>query len=130
MRLFSLLLLWLYSLWMRYLSSSVVNVRSTFRRFSWNDMYSEAEAMASGLPVVATDIAGIPEQIEDGDNGFLIPTGDVDTLAARIGELAGDSELRERMAKRGIERAERFSVASMVEKLGQVYGELLEQNTV
>ena len=110
----------------RVLAASDVLVLPSFREGTPRVI---TEAMASGLPVVATDIAGIPEQIEDGENGFLIPTEDSEALAARMGELAGHSELRERMGERGLERAERFSVASMVEKLDQVYGELLEQNT-
>jgi glycosyltransferase involved in cell wall biosynthesis len=87
------------------------------------------EAMASGLPVVATDIAGIPEQVEDGEEGFLIPTGDSGTLGKRMGDLVENSELREQMGERGLERAERFSVESMVEELDGVYRELLEQDT-
>ncbi|KPN29445.1 trehalose synthase [Halolamina pelagica] len=110
----------------RVLAASDVLVLPSFREGTPRVI---TEAMASGLPVVATDIAGIPEQIEDGENGFLIPTGDAEALAARMGELARDSELRERMGERGLEQAERFSVASMVGKLDQVYGELLEQNT-
>jgi glycosyltransferase involved in cell wall biosynthesis len=46
-----------------------------------------------------------------------------------MGELVRDSQLREQMGERGLKRAERFSVAAMIEKLDQVYGELLEQNT-
>lgn len=88
------------------------------------------EAMASGLPVVATDIAGIPEQIEHGENGFLIPTGDAEALADRLNQLLTDSQLREQMGERGLERAERFSVEAMIETLDRMYGELLERDAV
>ncbi|MDZ7746868.1 MAG: glycosyltransferase [Halobacteriales archaeon] len=46
------------------------------------------EAMASGLPVVATDIAGIPEQVLDGESGYLISTGDSEGLRERLQKLA------------------------------------------
>ena len=84
------------------------------------------EAMASGLPVVATDIAGIPEQVEDGESGFLIPTGDAEALADRLERLLADAELREQMGARGLKRVERFSVETMVEKLGGVYQKLAQ----
>jgi len=88
------------------------------------------EAMASGLPVVATNIAGIPEQVVDGESGYLVPTGDAAAVRERLGELVGDSGLRKRMGKRGLERAERFSVEAMVRELDEVYGELIEYDTV
>ncbi|EMA63061.1 glycosyltransferase family 4 protein [Halorubrum lipolyticum] len=83
------------------------------------------EAMASGLPVVATDIAGIPEQIEDSENGYLIQTGDSEALANRLETLLADAELREQMGRHGLERANRFSVPTMVEELDRVYRELV-----
>ncbi|MDL0130812.1 glycosyltransferase family 4 protein [Halobacterium salinarum] len=83
------------------------------------------EAMASGLPVVATDIAGIPEQVVDGETGYLIPTGDPGALATQLERLLADEELRERMGERGMERAGRFSVETMVEELDKLYERLL-----
>ncbi|MEM7522749.1 MAG: glycosyltransferase [Pseudomonadota bacterium] len=59
------------------------------------------EAMASRLPVVTTRIAGIPELVEDGVNGFIAPPGDADTLAARIDTLLSDPDLRRRMGEAG-----------------------------
>ena len=52
------------------------------------------EAMASGVPVVATRIAGIPELVEDGRSGFLVSPGDSAALAHRIGQLLDDPDLR------------------------------------
>jgi glycosyltransferase involved in cell wall biosynthesis len=83
------------------------------------------EAMASGLPVIATDIAGIPEQVADGESGYLIPTGDVDALADRLRTLLADPEKMERMSVRGVERAEAFSVDAMLEDINDLYEELL-----
>jgi glycosyltransferase involved in cell wall biosynthesis len=55
------------------------------------------EAMASGLPVVATRIAGVPELVEDGEHGLLAPPGDPDSLAAAIAALLSDPARRHRM---------------------------------
>jgi glycosyltransferase involved in cell wall biosynthesis len=84
--------------------------------------------MASGLPVIATDIAGIPEQIDDGETGYLIRPGDVSALADRLTELSMDSTRRERMGKRGRERVGRFSIDSMLEDIDGVYRALLDRS--
>jgi glycosyltransferase involved in cell wall biosynthesis len=85
------------------------------------------EAMAAGLPVVATDIAGIPDQIDDGETGFLIPTGDSEALASSLGELLANSALRERFGVRGQEKAaEKFSIEETRERLRAEYEQLLE----
>lgn len=59
------------------------------------------EAMAMEIPCVATWITGIPELIQNGVDGLLVPPSDVDQLAAAIGRLIGDPELRTRIAKSG-----------------------------
>ena len=46
--------------------------------------------MACGTPVVATAVGGIPEQIEDGKTGFLVPAGDAVAMAARIEQVLKD----------------------------------------
>ncbi|MBN2492304.1 MAG: glycosyltransferase, partial [Planctomycetes bacterium] len=59
------------------------------------------EAMAMGLPVISTRHAGIPELVEDGVAGFLVPERDVEMLAARIGELVADPERARAMGRAG-----------------------------
>ena len=59
------------------------------------------EAMASGLPVVSTRIAGIAELVEDGVSGFLAPPGDLASLVDRLDRLLSDSGLRARMGQAG-----------------------------
>jgi glycosyltransferase involved in cell wall biosynthesis len=84
------------------------------------------EAMASGLPVVASRVGGLPELVEDGRTGFLVPAGDVDALADRIGRLLDDGELRARMgaaATRAVE--ERFTTDRMVRGIEAVYRAVL-----
>lgn len=109
----------------RVLAASDVLVLPSFREGTPRVI---TEAMASGLPVVATDIAGIPEQVADGESGYLIPTGDADALADRLDELLSNPERRERMGERGLERAERFSVDAMLDELDELYRELLAES--
>jgi glycosyltransferase involved in cell wall biosynthesis len=59
------------------------------------------EALAAGVPVVATRIAGVPELVEHGANGLLAPPGDSSTLARHIGTLLNDPDLRDRLGRRG-----------------------------
>ncbi len=59
------------------------------------------EAMATGLPVVATRIMGVPELVDDGVSGRLVPPGRADALATAISELAGDRSRREAMGRAG-----------------------------
>jgi glycosyltransferase involved in cell wall biosynthesis len=73
------------------------------------------EAMATGLPVVATDVGGTGEMVEDGVTGRLVPPGDSTALARAIGQLVADLPLREQMGRAGRARAESvFSIERMV----------------
>ncbi len=64
-----------------------------------------AEALASGLPIVGTNVGGIPEFIEDGVNGLLVPPGDPQRLAAALQTLASDPQRRLDMGSRNREKA-------------------------
>jgi glycosyltransferase involved in cell wall biosynthesis len=75
------------------------------------------EAMASGLPVVATDIRGSREEILDGKTGIMVPVRDSRTLAQALTSLAGDAALRRRMGEAGGRRAaDYFNEARVIEK--------------
>ena len=65
------------------------------------------EAMASGLPVVATEVAGIDELLQEGVGGVLVPTEDPDALRDRLAELIADPALRAQLGAAGRELAER-----------------------
>jgi glycosyltransferase involved in cell wall biosynthesis len=84
------------------------------------------EAMRAGLPVVATDVGGIAESVGDGDNGFLVPRGDVGVLRDRIARLLADPDLRSRMGRRGRERFEReFTLEEFVSRTCEVYRQVV-----
>ncbi len=67
---------------------------------------SLVEAMASALPVVATDHNGFSETVVHGSTGFLVPEGDVTAMAGRIVDLVGNRRLRVAMGQAGQERAQ------------------------
>ena len=62
------------------------------------------EAMATGLPVVATSVGGVPEVVRDGVDGLLCPAGDVAAMTGALGRLAGEPYLRERLGAAARER--------------------------
>ncbi len=67
------------------------------------------EAMAAGTPIVASDIGGFADVLEDGEEGLLVPPRDADALAATAGRLLSDAALREQMGGAGTLRAEHYS---------------------
>jgi len=70
------------------------------------------EAMHAAVPVVGSDVGGIPHIIRDGENGFLFPSENVEALEAILRRLLADPALRERLGKRGREMAlEEFTEA-------------------
>jgi glycosyltransferase involved in cell wall biosynthesis len=80
------------------------------------------EAMASGLPVVASDVGAVREMLADGEEGLIIPPGDAEALAGRLLMLAEKPELRKRIGARARERVIRdFSEETMVKR----YADLL-----
>ena len=62
------------------------------------------EAMAAGVPVLASDVAGIPFLLRGGECGWLFPTGDLNGLEERLRESLGDAEARSRMGERAYRR--------------------------
>jgi glycosyltransferase involved in cell wall biosynthesis len=80
------------------------------------------QALAAGKPVVAYDCDGAREVCLDGQSGFLIAPGDRATLSARLGELAKQPVLRQRLGAAGRELVRRqFSVEQMVDELNELY---------
>ena len=80
------------------------------------------EAMASGLPVIATDVGGNGELIEEGSTGELVPKSDVEALAGRIVALARQRERAKAMGQAGRQAVERrFSMTAMVGQYQELY---------
>lgn len=83
------------------------------------------DAMACARPIVATNTGGIPEVVEDGVTGMLVPPRDSAALARVIVQLLSDSDHRRQLAMAGFDRVrERFTVERMVAETMAVYGRL------
>ena len=80
------------------------------------------EAMAMGLPVVTSDVAGAKELVVDGQTGFVLPQGDVAGIAQALTTLAADDRKRTQMGQAGRERVERdFSFATRMYRIEDLY---------
>jgi glycosyltransferase involved in cell wall biosynthesis len=80
------------------------------------------EAMAYGVPVVASEVGGLAEIVTDGLDGFLVPPDDTEGLARRILEILGDPGLRERLGRRAVDAvASRFSLDARARILAGIY---------
>jgi glycosyltransferase involved in cell wall biosynthesis len=87
------------------------------------------EAMAAGLPIVATNVGGIPDIVEEGVNGYLVNAKSPDETADRILILLQNDQIREKISANNKERAELYTwdkVAGTVEK---IYNECLGNRT-
>lgn len=86
------------------------------------------EAMEAGVPVIGGDTGGIPEQIKDGINGFLVKPGDWQSLSAKIRRLAEDKSCRETFVQNSYRVLGSFSLHKMLEETVNIYLDLLESN--
>ena len=88
------------------------------------------EAMAAGLPVVATDVGGVASVVEAGVTGTLVPAGDPHALAEALSAYVADENLRRQHGKAGCARvAAQFSLSTMVSSYVALYDELLGRQT-
>ncbi|SDN32463.1 Glycosyltransferase involved in cell wall bisynthesis [Paenibacillus sp. yr247] len=80
------------------------------------------EAMRAGLPVLASNVGGIPELVEEGVNGYLIQNGDVHHLRSRITDLIQDDATRSQLGLAGrVKFLKKFEIQSMIYKTMEVY---------
>jgi glycosyltransferase involved in cell wall biosynthesis len=90
--------------------------------------YTLLEAMALGIPVIASRVGGLAEVIEDGRTGLLLPPEDAPALAAAIRQLQRDAGLRARLGAAALEiQRSRYSLNAMTESYLRVYRDLQRQ---
>ena len=84
------------------------------------------ESMGYGIPNISTEIAAIPEAIDDGINGFLINPGEIDNLASKMKTVILDKKLWSRFSEAAYEKAKNeFSIDAHINKLIDIYKELV-----
>ena len=87
-----------------------------------------SQAMAAGLPVVASNVGGAAEVVHDGKNGYVVPPGDYQAPAQRVLELVADPQLRENMGAEGRKVADPdFDVHHMVRRIHELYQDIMKQ---
>jgi glycosyltransferase involved in cell wall biosynthesis len=76
---------------------------------TWENFpHGVVESLAVGTPVIATAVGGVPEIVEDGVNGLLVPPADADALAAALRRYLDDAELQARLRAAAVSSVERF----------------------
>jgi glycosyltransferase involved in cell wall biosynthesis len=111
------------------LRKDVPEVMSMFDIFTLTSLWEGLprvlpEAMAMGIPIVATNVDGAPQAIEEGVSGYLVPLGDIDMFEERILEFIKDAPKRERFSEAASKTvASRFCVKQMVRDIEKVYEE-------
>lgn len=88
------------------------------------------ESMHAGLPVIGYAEAGLPELVRQGEDGFLVASGDIEALAREIERVANDGALRSRLGATARLRAREFSHERFVARIVEVYRELLADSPV
>ena len=93
----------------------------------WPEPFGQVvvEAMACGKPVVASAVGGIPDIVTDGESGLLVEPGNVNALREALRVLLLDPAKRAQMGMIGLQRARLFTVSTVVDRIEQIYAELL-----
>jgi glycosyltransferase involved in cell wall biosynthesis len=88
---------------------------------------SMLEAMASGLPVIGVNDGALHELAQDGKNGYLVKTDDVDAVADKIVKLLGDEKLREKMAKESVKIAKTHDIEHTLDEFEDIYDHVIAE---
>ncbi len=83
------------------------------------------EGMAAGLPVVVTPVGGVGEVVTDGREGYFAPVGDAGLVAARLGKILDDPDLRGRLGTAAAARSQDFDLSRTVRRIEEIYAEVL-----
>lgn len=95
----------------------------------WGESFPNVilEAMSASVPVVASDISAVPEIIEDGKNGYLVPKKNASLFADRAIELLTDDDRRSLFTANGLATVEQFGVEPMVKKYERLYQDVADK---
>lgn len=85
------------------------------------------EAMACGVPIVASNVGGVPDVVKNGENGLLVPPKDPEALAAALIYLLENGTVRKKMGKNARKKAEDYSWERIAEETEKVYKELIDE---
>ncbi len=89
------------------------------------------EAMARGIPVLASHVASLPELVVDGETGLLVPPADVHALAGALARLLSDASLRAQLGSAaGVRARDAFSLPRMIEETLEAYREALDAEEI
>lgn len=87
------------------------------------------EAMAWGMPAIVTPVGSIPEFVEDGSEGFLVPPDDIQAISRAIAILAENPELRAQMGRAARQRVEELDISRYMQKMYAIYQQCLSAHT-
>jgi len=87
------------------------------------------EAMASGVPAIATSVGGVPDIVHDGVNGILVPPGDPERLGLAMADLLADKSRRRRLSEGALATAANFGGNAYVRQIEDLYGSLLASSS-
>lgn len=90
-----------------------------------NSPLAVTEAFGRGCPVIATTMGGLPELVQDGENGLLYTAGDYEALAQAMGRLASSTELQGRLSTGALATAQTLGLDAYLQRLLDVYGSVL-----
>ena len=82
------------------------------------------EALALGNPIVATDVRGNNDVVENGVNGYLVKLNDYETMAKRICELIENKKLFNEFSKNCLSTVEKYGVETVIERMTEIYASL------
>lgn len=108
----------------------ILSIADVFLMTSGSETFGLAalEAMACGVPVVSTDIGGLPELIVDGESGFLCPLGDIDALTEATRKILGNDDLHAKMSEAALRRAvDNFDQEIIVPRYESYYERVCEK---